>query len=141
MYALIISPPSKTDRFGIVWGASLCTFLSSSMIYTVQRYTCGSWSWDDYPLHGEHRLAAPLFAIVQDVGVPFTFHVLCKPLAAVKPLIMPDVEDNSLYTYHSFRVLLATQLGSSRCLVEEIQSMCRWLSPASVALCNRMQPQ
>ena len=52
---------------------------------------------------------------------------------------MPEVEDTSPYTYHSFRVLLATQLGSSRS-VEEIQSMCRWLSPASVALYNRLQP-
>ena len=72
--------------------------------------------------------------------VPFTFHILSALLTAAKPLIMPDVEDNSAYTYHSFRVLLATQLGSSRCSVEEIQSMCRWLSPASVALYNRMQP-
>ena len=38
--------------------------------------------------------------------------------------------DPSCYTYHSFRVLLATQLGSSRCSVAEMQSMCRWLSRA-----------
>ena len=53
---------------------------------------------------------------------------------------MPEVEDPSCYTYHSFRVLLATQLGSSRCSVQEIQSMRRWLSPAAVALYNRLQP-
>ena len=136
-YALIIPPPSKTDRFGIVWGdkpmyfpvrfsAPYCAALQLRSLELV------------YPLHGEHRQQAPLF--VQDVGVPFTFHILSALLTAVKPLIMPDVEDNSAYTYHSFRVLLATQLGSSRCSVEEIQSMCRWLSPASVALYNRMQP-
>ena len=53
---------------------------------------------------------------------------------------MPEIEDNSAFTYHSFRVLLATQLGSSRHTTEQIQAMCRWLSPASVALYHRMQP-
>ena len=66
--------------------------------------------------------------------------MLSKLHPSVKPLIMPEVEDTSAYTYHSFRVLLATQLGSSRRSVQEIQSMCRWLSPASVALYNRLQP-
>ena len=83
-----------------------------------------------YPLHGEHRVEAPLF--VQEVGTPFTFYMLSKLLTSVKPRIMPEVEDTSLYNYHNFRVLLATQLGSPRCSVGEIQSMCRWLSPASV---------
>ena len=135
-YALVIPTASKTDRVGIVWrdksvyfpvrfGAPYCAL-------QLRRLELA------YPLHGEHRQAAPL--LVQDVGVPFTFHTLSTLLKAAKPLIMSDVEVTSAYTYHSFRVLLATQLGSSRCSVEEIQSMCRWLSPASVALYNRMQP-
>ena len=66
--------------------------------------------------------------------------MLSKLLTSVKPLIMPEVEDTSPYTYHSFRVVLETQLGSSRCSVQGIQSMCRWPSPASVALYNRLQP-
>ena len=91
-----------------------------------------------FPLHGEHRVRAPL--VVQEVGTPFMFYMLSKLLTEVTPLIVPEVEDPSPYTYHSFRVLLATQLGSSRCSLGEIQSMCRWLSPASVALYNRLQP-
>ena len=68
--------------------------------------------------------------------------MLSKLLTKVRPLIMSEVEDPLCYTYHSFRVLLATQLGSSRCSVAGIRSMCRWFSPAaaSVALYNRMQP-
>ena len=50
-----------------------------------------------YPLHGEHRIKAPLF--VQEVGTPVTFHVLSKLLTEAKPLIMPKVEDPSCYTY------------------------------------------
>ena len=133
-YALIVPPPSKTDRFGIVWGdkpmyfpvrfhAPICAALQLRALELA------------YPLHGEHRIRAPLF--VQEVGTPFTFHVLSKLLTEVKPLIMYEVEDPLCYTYHRFRVLLTIQLGSSRCSVEEIQSMCRtdwWLSPASVAL-------
>ena len=136
-YALIIPPPSKTDRFGIVWG--------DKPMYFPVRYSapyCAALQLRAlelaYPLHGKHRVQAPLF--VQEPGIPFTFYILTKLLASVKPLIMPEVEDTSAYTYHSFRVLLATQLGSSRCSTQEIQSMCRWLSPASVALYNRLQP-
>ena len=70
----------------------------------------------------------------------FNYHVLARLLTSVKPLIMPDIEDTSAFTYHSFRVLLATQLGSSKHTTPEIQAMCRWLSPASVALYNRIQP-
>ena len=136
-YTLIVPPPSKTDRFGIVWGdkpiyfpvrfhAPYCDGLQLRALELA------------YPLHGKHRIEAPLF--VQDVGSPFTLRVLSKLLTEVMPLIMPEVEDPSCYTYHSFWVLLATQLGSSRCSVAEIQSMCRWRSPASVALYNRLQP-
>ena len=110
-YALIVPPPSKTDRFGIVWGEKpMCFPLRFDAPY------CAALQlrrWElACPLHGEHRREALLF--VQDVGVPFTFHILSilSLLKAAKPLIMPDVEDNSAYTYHSFRVLLATQLAS-----------------------------
>ena len=140
-YALIVPPPSKTDRFGIVWGDKPIYFpVRFHAPYCAQRYVQLQALELAYPLYGKHGIEAHLF--VQDVGSPFTFNVLSKLLTEVRPLIMPEVEDPSCYTYHSFRVciLLATQLGSSRCSVAEIQSMCRWLSPASVALYNRLQP-
>ena len=52
---------------------------------------------------------------------------------------MPEVDDKSVFTYHSFRVLLATQLGCAKRTGPEIQAMCRWQSPASLGIYVRMQ--
>ena len=65
---------------------------------------------------------------------------MTKLLLAIKDIIMHEVEGKSIFTYHSFRVLLATQPGVSRRSGPEIQALCRWQSPASPAIYARMQP-
>ena len=94
-----------------------------------------------YPLPAKQRgdTCTPLFCM--EPGVPFTHHVMTKLLVAIKEIIMPEVEDKSVFTYHSFRVLLATQLGVSGRSGPEIQALCRWQSPASLAIYVRMQPR
>ena len=50
-------------------------------------------------------------------------------------------EDKSLFTFHSFRVTLATQLGNSGAKDAMIQALCRWQSRASLRIYNRLQPE
>ena len=72
-YALIVPPPSKTDRFGIVWG-------DKPMYFPVRFHApyCAALQLQAlelaYLLHGEHKIGDPLF--VQEVRTHFTFHVL-----------------------------------------------------------------
>ena len=64
-----------------------------------------------YPVPEECRLTTPLFC--QEAGVPFTFTTMNYLLPKLKGIVMPEVDDKSVFTYHSFGVLLATQLGCS----------------------------
>ena len=80
----------------------------------------------------EERENTPLFCM--EPGVPFTHNVMTKLLVAIKDIIMPEIDDKSVFTYHSFRVLLATQLGCSGRTGHEIQALCMWQSPESLAI-------
>ena len=137
-YAILMPPPSKTDQFGVIWG--------DKPMYLPVRFNtmyCAALRLRDleltYPLPAKQRGDTPLFCM--EPGVPFTHHVMTKLLVAIKDIIMPEVEDKSVFTYHSFRVLLATQLGVSGRSGPEIQALCRWQSPASLAIYVRMQPR
>jgi hypothetical protein len=58
-------------------------------------------------------------------------------------LALPDTVDHSLFTYHSFRITLATQLGnvtSMKISNLDIQALCRWQSEQSLIIYKRMQP-
>ena len=54
----------------------------------------------------EERENTPLFCM--EPGVPFTRNVMTKLLVAIKDIIMPEVEDKSVFTYHM-------QLSSAAC--------------------------
>ena len=137
-YAILCPPPSKTDAFGVIWG--------DKPMYLPVRFTsayCAALRLSElellYPVAETDRLQVPLFC--QEPNVPMTFSILERVLKDIKDLIMPEVEDKSVFTYHSFRVLLATQLGCAKRSGPEIQAMCRWQSPASLAIYVRMQPR
>jgi hypothetical protein len=77
------------------------------------------------------------------VGVPFTYYYLDSMLRDIKDLTLPEGTDASLFTYHSFRITLATQLGNCTSMKVEdvdIQAVCRWQSEQSLKVYNRMQP-
>ena len=71
------------------------------------------------PLPAKQRENTPLFCM--EPGVPFTHHVMTKLLLAIKDIIMHEVKGKSVFTYHSFRVLLAAQLGVSGRSGPEVQ--------------------
>ena len=54
-------------------------------------------------------------------------------------VLEPDL-NSSLFTFHSYRVMLATQLGACGESGPTIQAMCRWQSEASLKIYNRLQP-
>ena len=137
-YAVLMPPPSKTDQFGVIWG--------DKPMYLPVRFTtsyCAALRLRElellYPVPAEERENTPLFCM--EPGVPFTHNVMTKLLVAIKDIIMPEIDDKSVFTYHSFRVLLATQLGCSGRTGPEIQALCRWQSPESLAIYVRLQPR
>ena len=90
----------------------------------------------------EERENTPLFCM--EPGVPFTHNVMIKLLVSIRDMIsMPEVEDKAVFPYHSFRLLLATQLGCSGRTCPEIQAPCRWQSPEPLAIHVelRLQPR
>jgi hypothetical protein len=137
-YALLIPPPSKTDEFGVIWGdkpmylpirfkADYCAALRLREIELA------------FPLDSdETRAQTPLFCT--DSFEPITHDTAHKILAAIKELVLTDEWDKSLFTFHSFRVTLASQMGEMDCSDSEIQSMCRWQTKQSLRIYKRMQP-
>ena len=49
--------------------------------------------------------------------------------------------DKDLFTFHSFRVTLATQLGAAHKTDSEIQAVCRWQTASSLLVYKRMQAE
>ena len=136
-YAIILPPPSKTDEFGVVWG--------DKPIYLPVRYTasyCAALRLRDIelelPVVGKNRANIPLFC--DDEQQPIVYHKAHKILSDIKDRVLTDEFDKSLFTYHSFRVTLASQLGAKGYSDGEIQSACRWLSASSLRIYKRMQP-
>ena len=69
------------------------------------------------------------------------YSVAYSILNAQKDLVLSDEHDPSLFSFHSFRVALATGLAASGCSDVEIQALCRWQTSASLLIYKRMQAQ
>ena len=137
-YAIIMPPPSKTDGFGVVWG--------DKPIYLPIRFAapwCAALRLRDielaYPRSGDERALVPMFC--QDSGAPLTYSQAHYVLQRLKDFVLVKGEDKSLFTFHSYRVTLATQLGNSGASSSLIQALCRWQSRASLKIYNRLQPE
>ena len=136
-FAMILPPPSKADEFGVIWG--------SKPVYLPVRFTqdwCAALRLSELelllPASGKARSMLPLF--LTDALDPFTFASLDKMLDELKFYGLPEHCDPSVFSYHSFRIRLATSLGNARsnsssCTITDshIQSLCRWVSPKSLA--------
>lgn len=128
-HAILVPPPSKTDAFGVIWG--------DKPIYLPFR---PKQPWNAaarlrnmellHPCSRQARAATPLFS--PDGLRPFYYSELDTVLKHLKLLVLPDTVDHSLYTYHSCRTFLCTQLGAAGVSNEKIQALCRWQSPQSL---------
>ena len=136
--AVLVPPPSKTDKFGVIWG--------DKPIYLPVRFNetmCAALSLRDleltFPCRGTQRLTIPLFQFEE--GIAFTYHQFETILHDLKDLALPVSVDPSLFTYHNFRIYLCTSLGAAKVPSADIQAILRWQSPASLIIYNRMQPE
>ena len=140
-YAVLMPPPSKTGQFGVIWGDKPMYLPQCALHHLV--LCCVRLRELEllYTVPAEERENTPLFCM--EPGVPFTHNVMSKLLMiiAIRDIIMPEVEDKTVFTYHSFRVLPVTQLGCSGRTGPEIQPLCRWQSPEPLAIYVRLQPR
>ena len=144
-YAIVFPPPSKADGYGVVWG--------SKPVYLPVRFNqhwCAAARLAELelllPVNGSARAELPLF--VTELLQPFTSHKLDRMLEDLKAYGLPAEVNFTLFSYHSFRIRLATSLGTVKAgsnllgiIDSHIQSLCRWVSPKSLAIYNRMQPE
>ena len=136
--AILTPPPSKTDAFGVIWGDK-----PIYLPFRPQAPYCAACRLQElelaFPVTGIERCKVPLF--MSDVNVPFTASVLHEVLDDIKAIIFTHGEDPSCFSWHSFRVLLATQLGAAGATDAQIQAICRWQSLQSLVIYRRMQPR
>ena len=69
-----------------------------------------------------------------------TYATAYEILREQKKLILTDEFDPSLFTFHSYRVYLATALGAVKTNDYTIQAICRWQSVKSLEIYKRLQP-
>lgn len=136
-YAVIVPPPSKTDAFGVIWG--------DKPIYLPVRFDasfCAALRLQELelalPLEGEDRAQAPLFC--DEDKLPITYSTAYAILNDQKKLVLTDEFDSSLFSFHSFRVYLATSLAAAGASDAQIQAMCRWQTVESLRIYKRFQP-
>lgn len=137
-YAILIPPPSKTDAFGVIWG--------DKPIYLPVRFNspyCAALRLRDLelalPLAGKQRAQVPLFCD-EDCN-PMLYKTAYAILNDQKKLVLTDEFDQSLFTFHSYRVYLATTLAAAGCTDSEIQALCRWQTVDSLRIYKRFQPK
>jgi hypothetical protein len=91
-----------------------------------------------FPTHGEERSRTPLFTTEPDSSFPMRFkHVerLLQPMLRATMLV--GAEEAKQYSWHSFRIFLATALKASGAEDWEVQHALRWATPAMVKVYAR----
>ena len=73
--------------------------------------------------------------------MPIVCPTAYKILNDQKKLVLTDEFDPSLFTFHSFRIYLATTLAAAGASDPEIQALCRWQSVESLKIYKRFQPR
>ena len=132
-YALLFPPRSKPDQ----WGELHSPFPSVLLYY--QEPANAASNLRDIELHApcaqSQRSATPLFR--SSSGEVYRHAFLDRMLKRVL-LHCFGVAATRVYTWHSYRVGLATALYAAGVTDAEIQLICRWLCAASLRIYRRM---
>ena len=134
---LLKPPPSKSDNFGEVWGNNpiVLPLRSGDPRNAAERLRRLEMA---YPCPDSERQATPLFTM--DGINPFTssrLDTLWEHMCKAIPHAMPAAE-RANYSWHSFRVTLASALLAAKIPAPQIQAICRWQCEASLAIYARL---
>ena len=123
--AVILKPrTSKADSDGKFW-------CSKPIFLPYRKYdpVCAARKLVEYelmdPVNGPKRHEIPLFAA--DKGVPFTKSQVSGAFKAQLRLVCTN-SDCKMYSFHSYRIYLATMLDQAKCPPDKIKRMLRWIS-------------
>ena len=135
-FAVVKPPPSKSDRFGEVWGN-----LPIYLLYEPdQAINAATWLRKlelEHPTTGDTRSATPLFQL--EDGKPPSSSTLDEHLKQALAQVAPDVKH--LHSWHSFRIYLACSLKAAGCQDSEIQALCRWQTLESLRIYARLNAE
>ena len=136
-YAMVTPPPSKSDRFGVVWG--------NAPIYLVfnpaQDMNAATWL-------AKLEIALPVFGLVERRDTPLLTMADGKPpspsqldgaLKKALAAILPAQQDH--HSWHSFRIHFACSLKAAGCQDSDIMLLCRWQTVDSLRLYARINAQ
>jgi len=135
--ALLVPPRSKTDPVGLFFSPHPIhlTFNPADPANAFSRLRNIELQ---FPLRGSSRKRHALF--FSDAALtPLTHYILDKYLALFLRLYLPAGEA-TVRSFHSFRIGLACCLRAARCPDAVIQALCRWRSPASLAIYACLNP-
>lgn len=130
-YVMLKPPPSKPDPLGVVWG-QLPIYLAYDP--TKELNACAALRDLEvaHPCGGQDRRSTPLFA--DDSGRPF----VGAPLDRVIKDAMQLLGAPKVYSWHSFRVALASSMLEAGATAAEIQAVCRWQTEESLRVYARL---
>jgi hypothetical protein len=139
-YAMIQPPPSKTDPWGTTWGNEFIylPFVPGDAVNAAAALAALELT---FPVAVALRRSVPLFAVC-----PRTFEALRGPvldgvMKSLFRLVSSSDEEAATYSFHSFRIGIATALLAAGYDYPAIKAHCRWSSDASVKLYGRQTPE
>ena len=134
-FALLRPPPSKSDQLGIHWGNDpIYLPWEAGELINGARWLADLERRRQIPF--ERRRHTPLFC--DGSGMPFRHSPLDGILhAMLLALGLPESEAVK-YSWHSFRVYLATALLAVKTPVPKIQALLRWKTAEACAIYARM---
>jgi hypothetical protein len=135
--AILTPPPSKADRFGLVWGMS--------PIYLPFRNTLSNAAKAlrdmeiAMPCHGADRTTTFMFTTNAE-GAPLTESFATTSLTSLLTAVGGETLAGR-HSFHSFRIALACELLASGASEATIQALCRWKSADSLRIYARLNPE
>ena len=133
-FLVLTPPPSKSDQFGIVWGA-LPMYVPFDPTDPLNAAVLIRDLLVAHPPPHGREATTPLFRT--DSGVSWTKRQLDSALSTSLARVCTLAERNGL-TLHSFRVALACQLLEAGASPGQIQALLRWQTSESLRLYARM---
>ena len=139
-YAMVRPPPSKTDPWGTTYGNDFIylPFVAGDAVNAAAALAAMEVA---FPVSAGMRRSVPLFAMCATTFEPLDAQTLTNAMTALFRAVSATDAEASEYSFHSFRIGLATALLAAGYDYPAIKAHCRWSSDASVKLYGRQTPE